>query len=170
MLNTNNFIYKNEYRNKWGKILEIITQIKEENINLSIQHIEYIITDYCVLSFLASKEILQYSKNFDFDCANCGLDCKDLILDGFINYVKTKYNVEPAFFIKIYKKIANIKDNDVNSELFSGFFFDNNWKLNILLGINPSENYGLEIANINLNNNNNINMLEHDDSIENYIL
>jgi hypothetical protein len=73
-----------EYRKKWWKILEIINQIQKENIELNNRHIEYIINDFSILSFLDAKEILQYSKFFEYECANIGLDCKDIILYNFI--------------------------------------------------------------------------------------
>lgn len=41
-----------EYRNRWYKLLEIINEIQEENIELNNQHIEYNLFDYHLLYFL----------------------------------------------------------------------------------------------------------------------
>ena len=167
--NTNDYNDSKEYRNKWWKILEIMNQIQKENIELNSEQIEYLIIDYNVLSFLAIKEILQYSKNYDSACANSGLDCKDILLGNFLFYIKNKYNLEEIFFIEIYNKLSNISENNVSPELLTGIFQDDNWKLNILVGINPYKNSDHNQYN-NYKISNTTKSSKLDDSIENYIL
>ena len=140
-----------EYRNKWLKLLEIMNLIQKENIELNSEQIEYFIIDYNVLNFLAIKEILKYSENYDLACANSGLDFRDILMTNFLFYIKNKYNLKEDFYIKINNKLSNVSENNVSPELLTGFFLDDNWKLYISIGINPYENSEYNQFNNNKN-------------------